>query len=388
MPQVIDTNTATRLFIGLIAADISLFQFAHSRHHELSRECFALRDKIESLQEQKDSRPSPPGDDNDSQRNRTIRDHVDALRESYLIVLSRYYWATLGIKSVPIGFIFTIIVGLFLLFTDSAAWPPIAWVAAAMLPVAPVIFGAGAILFGDLWCAEIAQKIMHRRFIAMESNKSGSESVPSNPPSSANEEKPADQSCQLAWPLYCELRKELVEAQKIRTQVVGFKIAFVSAGIGAIIANAKEVPIGLMVIPAFAAVFFDLMISSYSFSIKRTGFFLRHVTEPILRAGNDWPPNLPLWEEFVSMKIAGVNLHFWAHLGLTIIAGVAGIVSLFAPAQVELSAAWRITLLVVLLALFALDVWAFLQPSKTFGTAGRPKPFPTSFAEFKALGRQ
>ncbi|HEV2708377.1 MAG TPA: hypothetical protein VGV59_20850 [Pyrinomonadaceae bacterium] len=37
---------------------------------------------------------------------------------------------------------------------------------------------------------------------------------------------------QLAWNLFVEARKEILEYQRIRTQIIGFKITFVSAGIG------------------------------------------------------------------------------------------------------------------------------------------------------------
>ena len=39
------------------------------------------------------------------------------------------------------------------------------------------------------------------------------------------------------WELYLELRREIVESQKLRTQIVGFKITLVSAGVGLIVAN-------------------------------------------------------------------------------------------------------------------------------------------------------
>ena len=60
----------------------------------------------------------------------------------------------------------------------------------------------------------------------------------------------------LAWNLFVELRKELVESQKIRAQVIGFKITFVSAAVGLIGTNIDRIPNILLVIPAFAAIFF------------------------------------------------------------------------------------------------------------------------------------
>ena len=62
--------------------------------------------------------------------------------------------------------------------------------------------------------------------------------------------------------LLIELRKEVIESQKIRAQVIGFKITFVSAGIGVIIANLEKLPPVLLAVPAFAAIFFDFLIDS------------------------------------------------------------------------------------------------------------------------------
>ena len=46
-----------------------------------------------------------------------------------------------------------------------------------------------------------------------------------------------------AWNLTVELRKELVELQRLRAQVVGFKITFVSTATAVIGANLDKVPI-------------------------------------------------------------------------------------------------------------------------------------------------
>ena len=55
----------------------------------------------------------------------------------------------------------------------------------------------------------------------------------------------------LAWQLLVELRKEILETQKIRSQVIGFKITFISTVIGLILAS--NTPIQLLTIPAFSA---------------------------------------------------------------------------------------------------------------------------------------
>jgi len=58
----------------------------------------------------------------------------------------------------------------------------------------------------------------------------------------------------LAWNLFIELRKELVESQKIRAQIIGFKITFVSAAIALIGANLDKIIEYeyLLFVPAFA----------------------------------------------------------------------------------------------------------------------------------------
>src|SRR5437879_6140799 len=110
----------------------------------------------------------------------------------------------------------------------------------------------------------------------------------------------SDTPSELAWKKYTELRKEIVEAQKIRAQMVGFKITFVSASVGLIGANLGKVPIILLVIPAVASVFFDNLITSYSFSIKRTGFYCWKYLEPLLQADcTGLPSDFLFWEEYM-----------------------------------------------------------------------------------------
>lgn len=180
----------------------------------------------------------------------------------------------------------------------------------------------------------------------------------------------SDQAHHLAWNLYCELRRELVEAQKIRAQVLGFKITFVSAGIGIILANSREFPIGLLVIPAFASIFFDLLITSYSFSIRRTGFYLRTHIEPVLYAGYSWSSH-PLWEEFMASPAARENLSFWGNLGLTLLSVAAAIAGLLTPSSVAFPFHWRILLLFLLLLFAAVDVWTFFHPRRMFALSGK-----------------
>ena len=94
----------------------------------------------------------------------------------------------------------------------------------------------------------------------------------------------------VAWNMLVELRKELVESQKIRAQIIGFKITFVSGGIGVAAAQIDRVPGYVLLLPAFAAVFFDILITSYSYSIKRTGYYIGAHLEPRVANSVTWPP--------------------------------------------------------------------------------------------------
>ena len=112
-----------------------------------------------------------------------------------------------------------------------------------------------------------------------------------------------------AWELMTELRKETLEGHRMRTQVIGFKITFVSTGIGLIAANIDKVPKELMAIPAFASIFFDLLIINYSISIRRIGRYCQEYIEPILkreaqinpisRSETQTTEEFCWWEEFI-----------------------------------------------------------------------------------------
>ena len=59
------------------------------------------------------------------------------------------------------------------------------------------------------------------------------------------------------WNLFTELRKELLESQKIRSQIIGFKVTFVAAVVGILAKNIDRIDNILFLIPAFAAFAFD-----------------------------------------------------------------------------------------------------------------------------------
>jgi hypothetical protein len=171
---------------------------------------------------------------------------------------------------------------------------------------------------------------------------------------------------QLAWELFVELRKELVESQKMRAQMIGFKITFVTSAVAIAAANIEKVPPSLLVIPAFAAVFFDFLISSYSFSIKRTGYYVRTHIEPILAGSSSWPTETPLWEQFMANPSNRQNLSFWGNMGTTLLASVIGFASFYIPSVFMLSFFWNTVIAVMLCVFLAFDIWCFYQPSTFF----------------------
>lgn len=164
----------------------------------------------------------------------------------------------------------------------------------------------------------------------------------------------------LAWRLLTELRKEILENQKIRAQVIGFKITFVSAGIGVIVANRATVPPELLVIPAFAAVFFDFLLTSYSVCIKRIGYFSRAYLEPQIRVSSSWPETSPLWEEFMSRPTSGQALSLVGNFGITLLAAGPALIAL-AKSEASASAA---LLALVLMSLLIYDYFTFRRPRK------------------------
>src|SRR5579859_6081320 len=90
------------------------------------------------------------------------------------------------------------------------------------------------------------------------------------------------------WDLFVELRKEIIESQKIRAQIIGFKITFISTAIGLVLASSNRGSQMTLIVPAFAAIFFDFLIQSYSFSIKRIGRYCRENLEPVIFPPKCW----------------------------------------------------------------------------------------------------
>lgn len=159
------------------------------------------------------------------------------------------------------------------------------------------------------------------------------------------------------WNLLIELRKETVEAQKLRAQLIGFKITFVSTAIGIIVANIGKLSPLLLFIPAFAAIFFDFLIESYSFSIKRIGHYCRNHVEPFIRKQKRLDKSFLLWEEFMGKPETKQIFTVVGNFGITCLAVVPAIFSLLFPFDFKTSA----PLFILLLILLIYDVHTFLR---------------------------
>ena len=159
-------------------------------------------------------------------------------------------------------------------------------------------------------------------------------------------QEPEEKADAAAWRLFTELRKETVESQKLRTQFIGFKITFVSAAIGLIAANKLDEL--LFIIPAFAAIFFDFLIASYSFSIRRIGVYCKEVLEPVLKRFAGFLQ----WEECMQMRSFKQNIANVGNVGITILTLVPISIVLIRRLPSMLS----ITSLAVLLLLMLYDI--------------------------------
>lgn len=169
-----------------------------------------------------------------------------------------------------------------------------------------------------------------------------------------------DSKTQIAWKLYEELRKEILESQRIRAQIIGFKITFVSATVGLIVANHDTVPLELLAIPALASIFFDLLVNSNSISIKRNGRYSRKFLEPKLRVYSGWSENEPLWEEFMANPSNRQSLSMIGNLGVTALTLLAAGGGLYPASNKPLS----ISVAAIIFLFFVYDIWVHLMPGK------------------------
>jgi hypothetical protein len=122
----------------------------------------------------------------------------------------------------------------------------------------------------------------------------------------------------LTWDLFVELRKEILETQKIRAQIIGFKITFLSAAIGLILANQQKMSLWLLFIPALASGLFDFLINAQGIAIRRISTYIQAYLEPQLHNLSGWGHAHPMWHEFVAQEPSYTRLfnHF-GNIGLT-----------------------------------------------------------------------
>ena len=133
----------------------------------------------------------------------------------------------------------------------------------------------------------------------------------------------------ICWKMFVELRQQVLQNQRTRVQIMGFKLTFVSASIGLIISNAASIPLILLAVPAIAAVFFDLMIAANSFRIQRLAFYIRNHLEPQIRNTFEFADDKLLWQEFLSQKYSKSYILFSGNLGITFLTVVAALFGIF-----------------------------------------------------------
>lgn len=154
------------------------------------------------------------------------------------------------------------------------------------------------------------------------------------------------------WDLFVELRKEIIESQKIRSQILGFKITFVSAFLGVLLGIQSVDPFTgiIFAIPAFAAVFFDFVIESYSFSIHRIGRYTREVIEETLIQRGAFTEDFPPWQKWLAKDTVTPRkkyMVYFGNMGFDIIVASGAVYALLHPYRPVLSE----TLIVILVAL-------------------------------------
>lgn len=165
---------------------------------------------------------------------------------------------------------------------------------------------------------------------------------------------------QLIWNLFVELRKELLEAQKIRAQVLGFKFTFITGTMALMAANLEKLDKTILVLPAFAAIFFDFIINSYSFSIKRIGCYVRDHIEPVLAQNTEVPPDFVMWQKFLTQPKTRQNQALYGNMGVTLLSAAVGIIGLL----VDFKPIATPALIIALLVFVIMDVRAYREPKK------------------------
>ena len=155
-----------------------------------------------------------------------------------------------------------------------------------------------------------------------------------------------------AWGLFQELRKEVIESQKVRAQIIGFKISFITAATAAIAANIQRVPALVFVIPVVASVFFDILTTGYTFSIKRIGAYCREELEPRIKTAWGLPDSFTMWEQFLNDPNHKQKYKFLGNIGITVLAAIPAVWALFTPFKLWIS----FPLLILMVFLLLMDI--------------------------------
>jgi len=130
-----------------------------------------------------------------------------------------------------------------------------------------------------------------------------------------------DATKSLAWNLCVELRKEILSTQALRSRTIELKIIVVGGAIALYFSTQRPIKDPrFLILPAFVAMFFDFLIASYSFAIKRNGRYIRNTLEPQLREKFSWPPDHRLWEEHLGAPTQRQRFSMIANLGFSTLA--------------------------------------------------------------------
>jgi len=140
-----DMAASVGFFVGLLAVYAALLQLAHLRHHELSLECFRMREAVTALAERIRSLKVSRDLTEESGRSLSgLQEDFDANLSALSasgMVFERYLSATRAIKAVACGLAVTLFIGLVLgcgLLSVLHAW---AWIPVIALLVSPAFLG-------------------------------------------------------------------------------------------------------------------------------------------------------------------------------------------------------------------------------------------------------
>ncbi len=176
-----------------------------------------------------------------------------------------------------------------------------------------------------------------------------------------------------------QLREEIISTQKIRAQIIGFKLTYVTAGVGYIFSEKLLPP--LLILVAFGAILFDFLITGQSVSIKRAGYYMRTRTGPMLRESQDWPEKFQFWEEFMAERPEKGGYATLGNLGQTFLVFILALFSPLIPYPYEWNALNITGLAVVLfiLCFFMRQNIRFYRTPSKYNTQHTPD-FHTTFA--------